>query len=129
MQYEIANPKLWWCNGLGDANLYPFTVEISQKKQFLDSKKLNIGLRTIELIQEKDQSGKSFYFKLNGKSVFMKGANMVPPDSFLPRVSNSTYFSLVEGGVKVVEEFEAENENPVEMQQEGWQMILNNFSH
>ena len=39
----------------------------------------------------------------------------------------NTYFSLVDGGVKVVEEFEAESQNPVEMQQEGWQMILNNF--
>ena len=39
----------------------------------------------------------------------------------------NTYFFVVNGGVKVVEEFEAENENPIEMQQGGWQMILNNF--
>jgi len=28
---------------------------------------------------------------------------------------------------EVVEQFEAENQNPVEMQQQGWQAILNNF--
>jgi uncharacterized protein YndB with AHSA1/START domain len=38
-----------------------------------------------------------------------------------------TRFSLAEGGVKVLEEFEAENENPIEMQKMGWQAILNNF--
>jgi uncharacterized protein YndB with AHSA1/START domain len=38
-----------------------------------------------------------------------------------------TYFSIVDGGIKIVEEFEAESENPIEMQQAGWQMILNNF--
>ncbi len=37
------------------------------------------------------------------------------------------HFLEVEGGVKVIEEFEAESENPIEMQQTGWQMILNNF--
>ncbi len=28
---------------------------------------------------------------------------------------------------KIVEKFEAESNNPLEMQQQGWQMILNNF--
>lgn len=36
-------------------------------------------------------------------------------------------FSLVEGGVKIVENFEMENENPEEMQRAGWQAILENF--
>lgn len=30
-------------------------------------------------------------------------------------------------GVKVVQTFDAEDQNPVEMQREGWQTILNNF--
>ncbi len=36
-------------------------------------------------------------------------------------------FSTEGGKTKVVETFEAENENPIEMQQGGWQTILNNF--
>ncbi|MBK7816762.1 MAG: SRPBCC domain-containing protein [Sphingobacteriaceae bacterium] len=38
-----------------------------------------------------------------------------------------TNFSKVDGGTKVIELFEAENENPEEMQKAGWQAILNNF--
>lgn len=99
MQYEIAQPKRWWCNGLGTANLYPFQINIVKNKKIIDSKQLNIGLRTIELVQEKDEIGKSFYFKLNGKPVFMKGSNYIPPDSFLPRVTDSTYNKIVKNAV------------------------------
>lgn len=98
--FEITNPKRWWCNGLGEPNLYAFQIQLSKKDKIIASKKLNIGLRTIELIQEKDTVGTSFYFKLNGKPVFMKGANYIPPDSFLPRVSDSIYTSLVENAKK-----------------------------
>lgn len=97
--YEIKNPKLWWTNGLGKANLYPFEISVFKNKAQLSFKKFNIGLRTIELIQEKDSVGKSFYFKLNGKPVFMKGANYIPPDSFLPSVSTSTYKDIVQNAV------------------------------
>jgi len=30
---------------------------------------------------------------------------------------------------KIVETFEAENTNPIEMQQKGWQSILDNFKN
>lgn len=39
----------------------------------------------------------------------------------------SILFDAVEGGVKVTETFEMENENPEEMQRAGWQSILDNF--
>jgi uncharacterized protein YndB with AHSA1/START domain len=36
-------------------------------------------------------------------------------------------FASTEMGTKVTEQFEPENENPKEMQQAGWQQILDNF--
>jgi uncharacterized protein YndB with AHSA1/START domain len=39
----------------------------------------------------------------------------------------SVIFDEGKDGVKVTETFEMENENPKEMQREGWQAILNNF--
>lgn len=39
----------------------------------------------------------------------------------------SITFQELEGQTEVVETFEAESMNPVEMQQGGWQAILNNF--
>lgn len=42
------------------------------------------------------------------------------------RKVNITFTSL-NGGTHISENFEAETENPVEMQQAGWQAILNNY--
>ncbi len=99
MNYQIINPKRWWTNGLGEAHLYPFEISLIDHKTTVNSKKLNIGLRTIELVQEKDKIGTSFYFKLNGIPVFMKGANYIPDDSFMPRVTDSIYKSRIKTAV------------------------------
>jgi uncharacterized protein YndB with AHSA1/START domain len=39
----------------------------------------------------------------------------------------SVYFISLEKGVEIIESFDPENENPEEMQRDGWQAILNNF--
>ncbi|MFC4738832.1 glycoside hydrolase family 2 protein [Flavobacterium ponti] len=96
---EIKNPILWWCNGLGVPHQYIFQFVLKSNNKVLDNKTLKIGLRTIELIQEKDKVGTSFYFKLNGIPVFMKGANYIPDDSFMPRVSDSIYKARIKDAV------------------------------
>lgn len=42
--------------------------------------------------------------------------------------SVSISFESVDAGIKVIETFEAEDENSAEMQRQGWQNILNNFA-
>jgi len=85
--FEISNPRLWWSNGLGEPHLYGITGLIKKDDLEIDRKSFKTGIRTIELITDKDEHGEAFYFKLNGHPTFMKGANYIPADSFLNRVT------------------------------------------
>ncbi|MBN1406978.1 MAG: glycoside hydrolase family 2 protein [Calditrichaceae bacterium] len=95
ISFEIDNPKLWWCNGLGEANLYTFNIEISIGNNTITKKETKIGLRSIKVIRKKDEKGRSFYFELNGKPVFARGANYIPNDNFITRVTSSKYEHII----------------------------------
>jgi len=93
-QESVENPTLWWPNGRGEATLHNLVVQLKKEDFLLDEISQKYGIRTIELINERDSIGTSFYFKVNGEPVFMKGANYIPQDVFLPRVSEDQYRKL-----------------------------------
>ena len=77
----IAHPKLWWPNGMGKQHLYTYVVTVSDRKQETQYT-LRHGLRTVELVREKDSIGESFAFKVNGKPCFMRGTDWIPASSY-----------------------------------------------
>ena len=89
--FSINKPQLWWSRGLGEAHRYNFRTEVVVDDKVIDSSSHKIGLRSVRLVREDDAEGRSFYFELNGKPVFAKGANYIPCDNFLPRVTNEIY--------------------------------------
>ena len=92
---EIEKPKLWWTHNLGEPYLYNIKVVVKKDGEILDSISTKHGIRTIKLINRKDSIGESFYFELNGKPVYAKGANYIPQNSFQNKVTNQHYEKLL----------------------------------
>ncbi len=49
----------------------------------------------VKLIQQKDSIGESFYFQKHGKPFYVKGANWIPANIFLPSVKKQDYLNLL----------------------------------
>jgi len=83
----IPEPKLWWPNGLHQLidphpilqhpHLTMLEFNFSTKNQ-KERRRIQTGLRKIELVRKTDKKGESFFFRVNGRKVFIKGANIVP---------------------------------------------------
>lgn len=94
VDFEIANPKLWWTNGLGEQHLYIIDAKMDIGNHYTGASR-RIGIRTLKLVRNKDDKGTSFYVELNGVPVFMKGANYIPNDIFPSRVTHQMYVNVI----------------------------------
>ncbi|EER15872.1 Beta-mannosidase precursor, putative [Perkinsus marinus ATCC 50983] len=83
--------KPWWPNGYGDQHRYTLSVcaWAGDKGDACEGDKITVGFKTVDLVMEEDDYGRSFYFKLNGESIYARGANWIPADAFESRVDES----------------------------------------
>ena len=92
---NVPNPRLWWPNGYGDQALYQLRVTASVNGVECDARVSSFGIRTVRLLQEKDEEGRSFIIEVNGEKIYCKGADWIPCDNFIPRIRPSAYERLL----------------------------------
>lgn len=91
---EINKPKRWMPAGWGEQYLYDFTTQVTVGGKLIAEKSHKIGLRTIEMVRENDEKGRSFYFRVNDIPCFAKGANYIPGEIMNTKQDKAYYDRL-----------------------------------
>ncbi len=88
LRFNIPSPQLWWPNGVGEQNLYILTLSFADEGgNIISEKKVQFGIRTIEMAPLEDVGEYSdvynWTFIINGKKMFLHGANWCPIDAMM----------------------------------------------
>jgi beta-mannosidase len=98
---EIPDPKLWWPRPHGDQPLYTVECEIEINGDIADSAKRRTGLRNVKINQNPHPAtGRYFIIEVNGKPIFAKGGNWVPPDTIYATIEPDRIRKLVDLAVE-----------------------------
>ena len=94
---EIPNPKLWWPRPHGDQPLYHVECEIEIDGEVVDTASRRTGIRSVKIMQDAHPvKGRYFIIEINGKPIFAKGGNWVPPDTIYSTIDADRYRKLVD---------------------------------
>ncbi|ETN46207.1 uncharacterized protein HMPREF1541_00391 [Cyphellophora europaea CBS 101466] len=95
-ELRIANPELWMPNGYGNQTFYHVDISLKSGAATLHKDTRRLGIRKVELVQQADKHGKSFFFRINGVDIFCGGSCWIPADSFLTNIKPERYRSWIE---------------------------------
>lgn len=84
----VRDPALWWPRGYGEQPRYDLAVTLLDAAgRELDTWSRRIGFRSVRLDTAPDAHGTAFVLRVNDVPVFVRGANWIPDDIFLNRVT------------------------------------------
>ncbi|MDR7271693.1 beta-mannosidase [Pelomonas saccharophila] len=90
---NVSEAQLWWPRGLGEQPLYTLVARLLDGERVVAEDSRRIGLRTLRLVQAsvEGEAGSSFHFEVNGQDFFAGGANWIPDDNLLERITPARY--------------------------------------
>ncbi|RTL44324.1 MAG: glycoside hydrolase family 2 protein [Burkholderiales bacterium] len=89
----VTDARLWWPRNLGAQPLYTLRAQLRAGDVVVAQDRRRIGLRTLRLVQApvEGEAGSSFHFEVNGQDLFAGGANWIPDDNLLERITPARY--------------------------------------
>lgn len=83
--FELAKPKLWYPNGLGEPDFYQVQIILQRDEKPIDIIDIDFGVRTISQVRSAGirttDRWHDWQFVVNGKKFFLKGINWMPVDA------------------------------------------------
>jgi beta-mannosidase len=94
IEFMTPRAQLWWPWDQGEPHLYRVTVRLADEAGLVDEISRVTGVRTVARTKLPD--GSPWRFSVNGRPLFLRGANWVPADVLPGRVRPEDYTRLVE---------------------------------
>ncbi|TWD79920.1 beta-mannosidase [Kribbella amoyensis] len=88
----------WWPRGHGEQPLYDVAVALTAR-EYGDGWQGRVGFRTITIDVAPDDDGGPFVILVNGKPLYVRGANWIPDDAFVTRLNRDTYAGSLQDAV------------------------------
>ncbi len=99
-EVSLPDAPVWWPAGYGAQPLVGLTVTLTGPGDVvLSTYERRIGFRTVEIDMTPDEHGIPFTFVINGKPIFIKGANWIPNDHLLTRITREQLVERVDQAV------------------------------
>lgn len=95
-ELDLGTVAPWWPRGYGEPALHALDVQLVQAGQPVDGWSRRVGFRRAELVLQPDEHGTSFQFVVNGRRIWIRGANWIPDDAFPHRVTRARYARRIE---------------------------------
>ena len=99
---KVPHPELWWPVGHGAQALYPVSITVSVGDEVVYQATKRVGFRQIRVDQSPHPAGgRRFVIVVNGRPLFAKGANWVPPDVIIARIDRQRYADLIDRALEL----------------------------